>query len=745
VRLDDAITTSGTGTESDAGDVTIDAGTFVAIDANVNADASGGDGGGGGIDIEAVGDLTIAAGVDLKSSGGSSGAGDVLLASRSAVHVAGSIDATARNGAPGGNISIEGCSVTIDGVLDAQATGGATAGANTFTTSAFVVGPSAQLLATPALTPPEGFTSTNGLRLRAGLPSIAGTATIDPDLETHLDPTLTPCCGNGSLDAGELCDDGNRLACDGCNDVCTPEPPCPPDGNPCTLDCDPDDGCVYEPQSGTPCPADGDVCTTDVCAGGTCIHPPATCDDGIACTIDACDPEVGCTATPSDTLCDDGNDCTTDTCGVVGGCTSIVRPDFAPCDDGSLCTTDDVCLTGQCVGTGIPLGCDDGNPCTVDSCDPTFGCVNVEDAAACPCTAGGTPKPAGTPCADGNSCTTPDVCDAGGHCVGGPSCDDGDPCTSDVCFFVCLHVDGGCTTTCTGRPDGTPCSDGVVCTVGTCQDDACVSAPRDCGDEEACDGIDVCAEPFGCRPSYPPANDPRCFTTPLDAFGCYKAKAAGGTAPFAPVSGLAATASFDAFAMDVRRARGVCVPSSYVGGDPLAPFHDDHLDGYKATAARTAPRFTRVRAIPVQNRIGTLIVDLVARDRLLVPAALSLAGPPGEPVAPNPDAFFCYKTTVTAGTPRFAPVLDVPVADRFGTLRLNLTKATRLCAPVDLANEDPSAPAHTTLLMCYKAKPVAPKSFLARIVSVNDRFPAQTLYLTKPEEVCIPSLRLAAP
>jgi cysteine-rich repeat protein len=745
VRIDDAITTEGTGAESDAGDLTIDAGTFIAFGANVNAEAIGGDGGGGTIDVEAVEDVTIADGVTLRSSGGSSGAGDVLLTSRSAVHVAGAIDATARNGAPGGNVAIEGCSITIDGTLDASATGGGTAGANSFTAATFVLGPSASLLATPPLAPPEGFTSTNALRLRTDMPSIAGTATIDPDLQTHLDPSLTTCCGNGTLDSGELCDDGNRRACDGCDATCAPEAPCPPDGNPCTLDCDPNEGCVYTAQSGTPCPGDGDVCTTDVCVGGACMHPPTTCDDGVVCTIDACDPATGCTATPSDALCDDGNDCTVDTCNPVSGCASVVRPDFAPCDDGNVCTTDDACLLGQCVGTGIPLACDDGSPCTVDSCDPHFGCVNLEDPAACPCVVGGTPKPAGTPCVDGNGCTTPDTCDGSGHCIGGPVCDDGDPCTSDACFFLCVHVDDRCTTDCAGRPDGTPCSDHAVCTVGACHGGVCVSTPRDCGDEDPCKGADLCVEPTGCRRSYPPASDPRCFNTPLDAFGCYKARGAGGTPPFAPVAALAATASFDALAMDVRRAQDVCVPASYAGGDPLAPFHDDTLDAYKVTVARTTPRFTRVRSVAVQNTIGTHVLDLVARDRLLVPAALSLGSPPGEPAPPNPDAFFCYKAATSSGTARFTPIPDVAVADLFGTLHLQLAKLTRLCAPVDLAGEDPTAPAHSTVLVCYKAKPIVPKSFLARVVSVNDRFPAQTLYLTKPDEICLPSLRLALP
>jgi cysteine-rich repeat protein len=37
-----------------------------------------------------------------------------------------------------------------------------------------------------------------------------------------------PVCGNGSVEAGEACDDGNRTSGDGCENNCTPTPPDPP-------------------------------------------------------------------------------------------------------------------------------------------------------------------------------------------------------------------------------------------------------------------------------------------------------------------------------------------------------------------------------------------------------------------------------------------------------------------------------------------------------------------------------------
>ena len=740
VRIDDTLTTTGSGSESSGGDIVIDAGTTVEINARLDTSATGGDGTAGDMDIDAFGDLTIAAGVTVAANSGAFGAGDLSMVSRSVLRIAGTLVASASNGGAGGNIGVVGCTVMIDGTLDAGGASTPEAGLTRLTAGALTIGPTAHLRANPGAVPLDGFASSNGLRLRAGSPTIDPAAEIAPGLEVHVEATITPCCGNGGLDAGEICDDGNIRYCDGCAPTCLPEPPCPGDGNACTTDCDPAAGCVYTPLTDTPCPGDGSVCTADVCVDGTCSHPLLTCDDGIACTLDACDPLAGCQSAPDDALCDDGDVCTDDVCSPVDGCASAPRPDASPCDDHDLCTRDDACLGGQCVGAGISLECDDGNPCTVDRCDPTFGCLNEEDATACPCTVGGSPLPVGAPCVDGDLCSSPDTCDGAGHCIGGPLCDDGDPCTTDTCFLACVHTDDRCPVSCAGKPDGTPCSDDLVCTVGICQGGSCTSTPRDCGDEVACDGIDFCNAFLGCRSSYPPTSDPRCFTTVLDAFGCYKAKTAIGTAHFEPVSGLAVDSGLDAFAADVVKMRSLCLPTSYAGADPLAPLHEDHLLSYKLRAAVGSPIFVRHTGLPLLNQLGTFVIDAVGRQDLLVPAAMSLGAPPGEPVPPSPDAFACYKTRTSPGSPAFAPIADVAVADVFGIVHVALTKPTRVCAPASIATEDPAAAGHATYLLCYKAKAVG-SSVLPRVVSVNDRFPAQTLYLSKREEVCLPSAR----
>jgi subtilisin family serine protease len=100
-------------------------------------------------------------------------------------------------------------------------------------------------------------------------------------------------------------------------------------------------------------------CTTD-----------ADCDDGNACTTDACE---GC-ACVHRAACDDGNPCTTDTCDAEAGCQHVPVADGTPCADGNLCNGTETCRSGTCT-PGTPLSCDGTGRCAADTCDPSVGCT----------------------------------------------------------------------------------------------------------------------------------------------------------------------------------------------------------------------------------------------------------------------------------------------------------------------------------------------------------------------------------
>ena len=108
--------------------------------------------------------------------------------------------------------------------------------------------------------------------------------------------------------------------------------------------------------------------------GACAAHCDQLCDDGNACTIDACDANERCVAAHPPVNCDDGNACTTDTCDPASGCKGTPKI----CQDTDLCTVN-TCdpLTGSCAFP--PISCPAGQVCNAGngSCET--------QVAACPC------------------------------------------------------------------------------------------------------------------------------------------------------------------------------------------------------------------------------------------------------------------------------------------------------------------------------------------------------------------------
>ncbi len=255
-----------------------------------------------------------------------------------------------------------------------------------------------------------------------------------------LDPAWPSCAGG---DCSVVCNDNSACTVlDRCvAGVCVGDALACEDGNPCTAtSCNPLTGCTSSAVlDGTPC-QDANACNgAETCAAGQCTAGvPLVCGDTNPCTVETCDPLVGCVVTP-----------------VMDG---------ASCADGTVCNGAETCVSGACVPSPA-LQCEDANPCTVDQCDPVTGCafVAVMD---------------GTPCLDGTVCNGEETCQAG-QCVPGTalSCGDTNPCTAEACDAV---------TGCVSVPvmNGAPCVDANVCNgVETCQQGSCTpGTPVDCTD-----------------------------------------------------------------------------------------------------------------------------------------------------------------------------------------------------------------------------------------------------------------------
>ena len=349
--------------------------------------------------------------------------------------------------------------------------------------------------------------------------------------------------------------------------------PLPPDGADGDADGDPD-GADDGPPPG--CRSDLECddllnCTSESCdpATGDCIHTPvdAVCDDGNACTTgERCDPTSGCVAGTLET-CDDGISCTADRCDpFTGGCSN--NPDHrlctppqlcdpaaggcvdpppcttaADCDDGDLCNGAEVCDPAVGCRPGTPAVCRDEVDCTRDSCNPLTGeCLHTPDHALCdngnPCdgtetcnTTTGCERGTAIDCSDGVDCTV-DACDptsgACSHTTADDRCNDGVFCNGvERCDLTAGCVSGAVPS----------CSDGIGCTVDRCDGptDTCVNTPDHarCDDGQLCNGPETCSAAAGCIAGSPPTCDDglACTTDSCDPSGAGGAGACVSVSP----------------------------------------------------------------------------------------------------------------------------------------------------------------------------------------------------------------------
>ena len=272
----------------------------------------------------------------------------------------------------------------------------------------------------------------------------------------------------------------------------------------------------------------------------------ATCDDGIQCTVDSCDPESGCLhdsldngectdgnpctvadhcvageCVGSSVLCDDSNSCTDDSCSEEGGCLFFANQD--DCDDQDPCTVGDHCKDSECAGTDIDCGCTVDQDCAPldndDVCDGVLLCdtsslpyecaIDPESLVECPAPEGADavclksvcdaqsgecstePDHEGGACDDGDGCTIGEIC-TDGACGGGAplNCNDGNSCTDDLCEPA---------TGCQYVPNDDGCQDGSICTVGDiCSEGECLAGKAlECDDDNPCTD-DTCNPESGC-------------------------------------------------------------------------------------------------------------------------------------------------------------------------------------------------------------------------------------------------------
>lgn len=296
-------------------------------------------------------------------------------------------------------------------------------------------------------------------------------------------------CGDGSLGAGEVCDDGGNNGMYGfCRSDCLGQGPSCGDGtNDAPEECDDGNG------------EDTDACLSSCldarCGDGLIYDGVETCDDGNDTDTDAC---VACEPAECGDgfveagveACDDANALSTDDCVSCAMATcgdGFVQAGVEECDDGNSSNVDacsNECNDARCgdgfVGPGEQ--CDDGNDVDDDLCsnscrDPGCGDGIVQDPEECD---------------DGNM-TNDDTCTnacrnpacGDGVVQSGEECDDGNDDNGDTCSNTCMNA---------------ACGDGIMQTGEECDDgntiptDACTDMCRTatCGDSVVQAGVEDC-------------------------------------------------------------------------------------------------------------------------------------------------------------------------------------------------------------------------------------------------------------
>ncbi len=225
-----------------------------------------------------------------------------------------------------------------------------------------------------------------------------------------------------------------------------------------------------------------------------------------ACVAGQCELENRDIGTPCIHPSDQTEACEVAACDEEGACSIRPQSDGSPCGLGAC---GQICALGLCVAASA-TDYDDGNPCTDDYCeqgqqvvhapitDLGLGCDDGDVCTQSDVCISGSCKGEKQTCSDGVACTL-DTCDADKGCIhtaNDEACTDDDPCTIEACDEA-----KGCEVA--GYDAGAKCDDGSECTNDeTCtKDGACVGASTcPCEADNDCEGGDLCV-PQICKES----------------------------------------------------------------------------------------------------------------------------------------------------------------------------------------------------------------------------------------------------
>ncbi len=315
---------------------------------------------------------------------------------------------------------------------------------------------------------------------------VAGDGCCPAGCNANNDSDCSPSCGNGVVEVGETCDPRSSCpaSCDdgidctvdqmtgsraNCNVACshTSVTTCVAGDGCCPAGCNANNDSDCSPKCGNGVVEDGETCDPK----SSC---PASCDDGMACTVDQmtgsrANCNVACSHTPI-TACASGDGC------CPAGCNANSDSDCSPqcgngvVEDGETCDPKSSC----------PASCGDGMACTVDqmtgsrancnvACSHTPITDCVSDDGCCPAGCNANSDSDCSPQCGNGVVEAGETCDPKSSCPA--SCDDGMACTVDQMTGSIADCDVAC--------DHTPITD-CVSDDGCCPDGCTSPTDSDC-------------------------------------------------------------------------------------------------------------------------------------------------------------------------------------------------------------------------------------------------------------------------
>jgi hypothetical protein len=226
----------------------------------------------------------------------------------------------------------------------------------------------------------------------------------------------------------------------------------------------------------------------------------------------------------------------------------------------------------------------------------------------------------------------------------------------------------------------------------------------------------------------------------LGHFQCYRAHptvgVGAGTAGSLIPESLPVTLEdrYGVYSGTAHRPVDLCAPADKNGEDPEAPSSPDFLSSYKLSVPGPVEQISGVQA---QNQFGSITLNLLQPDTLLVPSAASVEGPP-EPGQSFLNDFTCYSVQVGPTKGKGAPALEsVTVQTAFETVEVEPGNPRHLCVPAS-KNGGPVIASAPENLLCYDVKSgndLKPEPD----VFVANQFGQEVQRIGQRRELCVPT------